>query len=479
MKRRWWTLAALVIVLGAVVGGISFLRRPQPAPAGANITRVELTTREEAALVKVVLTERAEGTLVLEKKGETWTAVSAPRIALSAAAARDLAYHFWSLTAERTVEENPVDLAPFGLSPARVRAEGTYSDGTIVAYLLGDRTPTSDGYYLQVKGDARLYTVWTIVGDHFHWTLKDLRDRAIAPEIRPDEIVSMRMRRPDGRVVEIVEKSAEEVKNLQLGFGRYFLVRPYHMPRGLNAEKQDAFLKEPLAVSIDDFVDDNPKDPGAYGLSTPWADVLVRDKAGNSLGYQVGARRSDGMRFFRLTGKPSVYAVEESKLSFLTSSPFDIVERFAFIPNIDDVDGLEIAAGGVTHTLTLSRTTKLPDSEGAEPEVVTSFTADGQRVEDGSFRKFYQRVIGLLVEGEVGKPPAGPNGSPSGSAEVRTRYLLNRGSVRDVTISYVPYDRDFYAVFIGGRCDFAISRGQLDAMLATLRRLLAGETIEE
>jgi hypothetical protein len=472
MKRRWWTLTALVVVLGAVVGGILYLRRPKPAPAGADTARIELTTREEAGLAKVVLSDRAEGTLALEKRGETWTDVSAPGIALSASATRDLAYYFWSLSANRAVEENPADLAPYGLAPARVKAEGTFSDGTVVTYLLGDRTPSNDGYYFQVKGDARVFTVWITVGDQFHWTLKDLRDKAITTEIKPDEIVSMRMRRPDGRVVEIVGKSAEEVKNLQLGFGRYFLVRPYHMPRGLNAEKQEAFLQQPLAVSIDDFVDDNPKDLAAYGLSTPWADVLLRDKAGNRLGYQVGARRSDGKRFFRLSGKPSVYAVEESKLSFLTTSPFDLVERFAFIPNIDDVDRLEITAGGVTHTLTLSRTTKPPAGDGADPEVVTSFAADGRPVEDGSFRKFYQSVIGLLVEGEVGNPPAGP-------AEVRTRYLLNKGPARDVTVSYVPYDRDFYAVFIAGRCDFAISRGQISAMLAILQRLLAGETIED
>ncbi len=83
-----------------------------------------------------------------------------------------------------------------------------------------------------------------------------------------------------------------------------------------------------------------------------------------------------------------------------------------------------------------------------------------------------KEAIGLLVEGEVRSPP-------SGKPEVRTRYLLNKGAVRDVTVSYVPYDRDFYAVFVDGQCDFAISKGQVSAMGNALARLLAGEKLAD
>lgn len=472
MSRRWWTLAAIVLVLAAAVGGTLYLKRPKPAPADADGIRIELTTREEAALVKVLLADRAEGTLALEKKGDAWTAPAARASVLDAASTRNLVYYFWSLSADGVVEENPADLAPFGLAPARVRAEGTFSDGTVVTYLLGDRTPAGDGYYLQLKGDSRVYKVWTIMGDQLHWTLADLRDRTISPPVAPEEIVFVRVRRPDGRVVEIVEKSTAEAKDLQLGFGRYFLVRPYRLPRGLHSEKQEAFLKEVLAVSIDDFVDDAPGDPAAYGLGKPWAEVLVRDRAGNSRGLQFGAARSDGKRFFRVVGRPNVYGVEEAKLAFLATPVFDIAEKFAFIPNIDDVDSMEITAGGITHTFALSREKKPAAEEGAEEEVVTSFTLDGKPLDEDPARKLYQRVIGLLVEGEVRNPPPG-------AAEVRTRFVLNRGGAREVTVSYVPYDRDFYAVFVSGLCDFAISKGQLRAMLAALERVIAGETLAD
>jgi len=471
MRKRWWRLAAVLLVIAAAIGVTMYLTRPKKAPPSVDEDRPTLAALDRESLVKVVLADRVEGTLALEKKAEGWRASSSPAALLDGSKIDELASNFSDLVAERTVDENPTDLQQYGLAPARARAEGSFSDGTVKVMLLGDLAPTGNSYYLQVKGDPKVYTVWRNVGEHFHWTLKDLRDRTIAPAINPDEITYLRIARADGTVVEISEKSADETKGFQFGFGRYVMRRPYRHPRGVDAEKQEALLKGPLGIAIADFVDDDP-DLAAYGLAKPWGEVLVRDKA-NTLSYQFGAKRKDGMSYFRIGGKPNVYAVDAEKLSFMSTPTFDLVDRFAFIPNIDDVDRLEITAGGATHVLSLAREKQEAQEEGGEAEeAVTAYQADGKSVEEDSFKKFYQEVIGLLVEGEVRSPP-------SGKPEVRTRYLLNKGAVRDVTVSYVPYDRDFYAVFVGDACDFAISKTQLNAMRAALARLLARETLAD
>lgn len=485
MRKRWWTLAAVLLVIAAAIGVTMYLKRPKKAPVDVDEDRPTLSALDRESLVKVVLTDRVEGTLALEKKAPEgnapaaregnapaargWRASASPAAMLDGSKIDDLASDFSDLVAERTVDENPTDLEQYGLAPARARAEGSFSDGTATVFFLGDLAPTGSSYYLQVKGDPTVYTVWRNVGEHFHWTLKDLRDRTIAPAINPGEITYLRIARADGTVVEISEKSADETKSLQFGFGRYVMTRPYRHPRGIDAEKQEALLQGPLGIAIADFVDDDP-DLAAYGLAKPWGEVLVRDKA-NTLSFQFGAKRKDGMSYFRIGGKPNVYAVDAEKLSFMSTPAFDLVDKFAFIPNIDDVDRLEITAGGATHVLSLARAKQAAqEGESDAEEAVTAYQADGKSVEEDSFKKFYQKVIGLLVEGEVHSPP-------SGKPEVRTRYLLNKGTVRDVTVSYVPYDRDFYAVFVADACDFAISKTQLNAMRDALARLLAGEKL--
>ena len=72
MSKRAWTLVAVVVVLAAAIGGYFLLSRPKPAPAAAAAKPVELSAGDKDKLVKVVLTDRAEGTLTLTRTGATW-----------------------------------------------------------------------------------------------------------------------------------------------------------------------------------------------------------------------------------------------------------------------------------------------------------------------------------------------------------------------------------------------------------------------
>ncbi len=482
MKRRWWALAALAVVLAAAIGVTLFLQRPKPAAAGPAGSRIELWTREEPSLVRVRLGERTEGPLEMERLDGGWGVVGAPGAALDSGAAADLAYHFWSLTAERAVDESPTDLAQYGLAPPRARAEGVFSDGTSVVLLLGDPTPTRDGYYLKVQGNPAVYTVWTVVGEHLHWKLADLRDRTLSPAINAEEAASLVIRRTDGSVIEITRTPPGQPGSPPYSRSLYRLVRPYRVPRGADAEKVRGLLSAILAVGIADFVDDNPKDPAAYGLARPWAEAAVRDKE-NTLRLQFGAEAGNGRRYFRVGGKPNVYTVDAASLAFLDTTAFTLAEKFVLIPDITDVDRIEITAGGATHALVISRSPAPPAPEGGdggqsgEEAQVESFTADGKLVPEDSFRRFYRQLIGIMVEGEAA--------APAGAVpEVRTRFVLAAravaaGAPRSVEAAYLPSDRDFYAVAVAGVTEFAVSRAQVQAMQAMLDRLLAGEALAD
>ncbi len=52
MSRRGWTLLAVLVVLGGLIGGTLWLTRPRPAPAAAN-TRPQLLKGDKEKLVKV------------------------------------------------------------------------------------------------------------------------------------------------------------------------------------------------------------------------------------------------------------------------------------------------------------------------------------------------------------------------------------------------------------------------------------------
>jgi hypothetical protein len=151
----------------------------------------------------------------------------------------------------------------------------------------------------------------------------------------------------------------------------------------------------------------------------------------------------------------------------MSTPPFDLVDKFAFIPNIDDVDRIDIAAAGASHVLTITRTTKKAAKAGDPDEVVASYTANGKSVEEKSFKAFYQELIGLMVEGEV-------THRVTDTPEVSVKYTLNKGSKKPVRVDFAPYDRDFDAVFVDGVSEFALTKAQLKGMLAKLDGLLKG-----
>lgn len=473
MSRRGWTLLAVLVVLGGLIGGTLWLSRPRPAPAAAGGARTQLLKGDKEKLVKLELTGRTEGDLTLLKKGSTWTLVppGPPWLEFDTSNLDRLLTGISSLFAERIIDEKPTDLAPYGLKPPKATAVGTFGDGTTQTVYLGDKAPGSGTYYLQKKGDPRVYTVQMYDAEHFHWTASDLRSKVITPALNYDEVTYLKLVERDGTIIEAKEKTTEETKSYQLGFGKYLLTRPYPFPRGIDTEKQDPLLKAPQGVSIEGFVADDPPDLARYGLARPWGEALVRDKA-NSIDFLFGAQKDDTQTYFMIKGRPTVYSVATSSLSFMSTKPFDIVDKFIFIPNIDQVDRIDITVDGKTHVLGISRTTQKAEKAGEQDKIVAAYSMDGKPAVEEYFKKFYQSVIGLLADGEVRRQvPDVP--------EVSVRYTLNQGPSKTVTLDYAPYDRDFYAIFLDGKSVFALTRGQLNAMRAKLDLLLKGEPVSD
>ncbi len=465
--KRGWTLIAVFAVLAVLIGGYFYLQsRPKPQQAQTKPT-IEISKFETDKLVKVVLT-RKDGKLMLEKKGAAWKADLPYPVALSASSVDTLASTLSGLSAESVIEEKPADLAQYGLKPPRVTVDAHLSDGTVKTLYLGDKTPTGNSYYLQAKGDPKVYSIFSYVGNQFAYSLSDLREKNVTPEINAEEISFLRLRQRSGTVMELLEKTAGEKSVSQFGFGKFVMTRPYAYPVGVDSEKADPFVKGITQIQISDFVDDNPKSLLPYGLDRPWGELTVRDKA-NTLTLQFGSDKGKEKTYFRIGGRPEVYTVDKSSISFMDTKPFSLIDSFVFIPNIADVDRIDIRRGGVSHALSMARTSKKVQEDGKDKEEIqTVYTADGKPVEESYFKKFYQILIGLLVEGEVEKKSLG-------APELTVKYSLNKGDTREVTVSFIPYDKDFDAALVNGKGQFGLTRNQLNAVYSGLDKLLKGE----
>ncbi len=339
-------------------------------------------------------------------------------------------------------------------------------NGSTIELYLGNQTPAGNTYYLQKKGDPTVYAVWMNHGEHFQWVVNDLRDKKL-PAIDPQKIKTLLIARRGEPTIDILSKDEQDDSEVVFSMGLYRMIKPYSRPYATDTQAMSDWLQKLPSFSIDQFVEDNVKDWARYGLASPSAELLLQDDK-NTLHLYFGDKTKDGKEvYFRVAGQNNAYAMSSDRLDFLDIKPFKLVDKFAFIVNIDNVDKVRVQGPGVDMALSMTRQTKkVKNDEGKEvDEVQTTYFAQGKEVKEDPFKKVYQSLIGLFIEGE--------NKAPKHRlADVTMTYTLNKGNQRVHTIEYTPYDVDFYEVYVDGKTEFLMSRRQIGNMLADCDKFL-------
>jgi hypothetical protein len=458
--RSLIALFAALLLIAGIYGFMEIRGLGEPAPVADQRVRVLEFDVEEIS--RMVLVSQEE-TLTLTREGEGWIVDYPYPVVLNIRNVEDIAYSFARLFAEEVVHESPEDLSPFGLDKPSVEATVILMDGREFTVYLGNRTPIGNMFYLMKKNDPRVLTVWGSHGNHFSYTLESIRDTRLT-EINLQEVTYFKLAREGDRTIEIVKTQEADEQKIQLDFSMWHMIQPYNESASVHHERFNTLLATLPKLEISKFIDDNPKDLAQYGLDTPIMELQIKDSQ-NTLHLLFGNDLDEQHVHFMAAGTNAVYAMEKEALeSLIAVTPFDLFDRFAFIVNIDYVDEIVIETVDAKHNLTITRTTKEAEKQDEKDEVITTFAIEGKEVGDKEFRIFYQTLIGLIVEAEnkevIDNKP-----------HVTTTFHFNKEDMPDVSISYVPFNEDFFAVLRGGITEFLISRKQVYNMLNELQQL--------
>ncbi|HTW48561.1 MAG TPA: DUF4340 domain-containing protein [Acidobacteriaceae bacterium] len=185
MAMKFRGLLAAVVALAALGG---FLYWSQRHPAALQPKSAE--TPELPPLVKVIDTEitglrlqergSAPITLVTNQPGrwEITAPITAPADEASVAHILSNLSH---IRTQAMVADHPADLNRYGLANPSLTMDITEKDDQTARLILGDRTPTGDGAYAMVPGDAHVYTIPYFMDESFNQPLDNLRDKRLLP----------------------------------------------------------------------------------------------------------------------------------------------------------------------------------------------------------------------------------------------------------------------------------------------------------
>jgi len=402
--------------------------------------------------------------ITLEKNGEFWELgyyegeIPPGGIALDQQRILSMTYALANVWTELLVDEEPEDISVYGLDEPSARLVVTASSGQKAVFILGNLTPSRLSYYIMQEGDPAVYSIASYLGGYIQLDLDTLRQRYIIPYIQPEELELFVIDSPAYRI-EVSRRPESLPLYLASTYSSFILTSPYQLPRGINNEGLPNLLNALTNLSVIDFIDDNPSSLRPYGLDNP-VRVYFQGESG-SLDLLIG-NEVNGMRYAKFphaSGVFTVYGAEE----IVNASPFSLTDKFVLLVNIQRVDSFTVSGGGRTLYAEVN-------DRGEEPV----FAVNGRRVDDRSFRAFYQAVIGLLTDAEYHASP-GFTWDPGSDENVTIEYQLYDPPGERVSITLLPYNRDFYVLRQEGTMEFLISRNQVRRIYETADALVYQE----
>ena len=160
-----------------VIGGLSAtsLRAPTGSPRG----RASRRSRDDAANSRRS-DPHGGGERPRQRVGDNWRLVEPDAADADAGVVGTVTSNLASLEVQRVVDENPTDLAQYGLNPARIEVAFRLKDQKDFQRLLvGEKTPTGGDVYAKRPEENRVFLVSSFLDAIFNKTPFDLRDKAV------------------------------------------------------------------------------------------------------------------------------------------------------------------------------------------------------------------------------------------------------------------------------------------------------------
>jgi len=448
MTRKTKTL---IIAIGAVLllgGGYYGASVWQKNKGAAGVTPytppARLGNLESFDLVKI-----EAGGLVLEKTDGVWELTHtedgkpASGIELDQREIQYLTYTLATVWTDRLIDDEPEDVSVYGLDSGSSRTTVTDSSGRRAEYIVGDITPSLMSYYIREEGNPAVYTISAYTARALSFTLDDLRQRDLIPAMNPATLIQLQLGQGANRI-EIMPRHENLPPYLSFIFSSHYLSSPYQLPRAVSGEALNNLMTNFSNLTIEDFIDDNPSSLVPYGLDRPF-EFSLRAMEG-SFDLLIG-NPIDGKHYAKLANKSGVFTVRDME-ELINTKPISLIDKFVILVNIDSVEHMMVKGDGRTIIADLFE-------DGYEG----LFYLDGRKAESVSFRKFYESVIGLLVDAEY--PANSPEQTGDDSANITIALNLSNPPGVQVSITLIPYNRDFYIVRQDGTTEFLISRSQV------------------
>jgi hypothetical protein len=322
--------AVLLVILAGLVGYIYFVDRDaEPDAADVKAKAFDVSAEDiEEVQIRTVTGENMR----VQRIDTSWQLVEPQQVPADAVQVASVTSSLAGLEVQRIVDENPTDLAQYGLNPPRLEVAFRASGQTEFRRLLiGETTPTGDDLYAKTPDQNRVFLISSFLDATFNKTAFDFRDKSVL-DYDSASVTSMELAR-GGETLQFTRAGTD-----------WRIARPiagradYAAVEGIMTRLSSAQMMKIVAESADDL--------RPYGLDRPAASVTLSGGSAQAR-LLIGTTGTDGL-YAKDAARPVIFTVEESLAAELRKALSDFRRKDVFDARSFTADRLELRRGDQT-----------------------------------------------------------------------------------------------------------------------------------
>ena len=290
----------LLVVAGGLAGYIYFVDADM-APSGVDAKPRVFVELSSDGIEEIQIRNDSDETSRAQRIDGRWQIVEPNATEADGGVLGTVTSNLVSLEVQRVVDENPTDLAQYGLSPARIDVAYRLTDQQEFQHLLvGDKTPTGDDLFAKRPDESRVFLISSFLDLIFNKTPFDLRDKAV-----------LKFDRDQAESIEVVGGSTH------IQFARNGTTWRIVTPIAARADYAalEGLMTRLASTHMQEVVEPEADDLAAHGLDRPAMTATVT--SGSSRATLLIGRADVGGRFAKDANRPEIFTVEESLLTDL------------------------------------------------------------------------------------------------------------------------------------------------------------------
>lgn len=331
--------AILLLVVLAGLGGYIYFVDSNRDPAAATANAKAFTDLVADNIEEIEIRNADGATSHVQRVGTDWQLIAPDKADADDGVVGTVTSNLSTLEVQRVVDENPTDLAQYGLNPPRIDVSFRLKDEKDFQRLLvGEKTPTGGDFFAKRPNENRVFLISSFLDSIFNKTSFDLRDKAV-----------LKFDRTQAQAIEIA--IGNTVTQFTGSGSDWRVAKPiaaradYAAVEGLMTRLSSTFMQK---IVVQEAADLRP-----YGLDRPALTATVT--AGSAKATLIIGGADEGGRFAKDVSRSEIFTVEETLFTELSKEIGEFRRKDLFDSRSFTASRIEVTRGD--ETIALDKTT--------------------------------------------------------------------------------------------------------------------------